>query len=171
MSQRIGVEGLNPPALVGVWGKVVSMTERPVNLNRYGISKWEYHELKAFCRQYRDKLHKVKNMIGISSQMNISTDADLIRGKGGVHRPVETIVVRRERLLSDIDMIDAAASFPDDGAWTRALILSCCDGKKWDDIPPDILPTSHRNAFFKARRIFFYRLAQLKNGTEKDIDS
>ena len=44
------------------------------------------------------------------------------------------------------------------GGWETALLASCCDGKKYEQIDPETMPTSNRNAFFAARREFFSRL-------------
>ena len=150
------------------------MRQYPIRLDQYGISKWQYRELKAFCRQYKDKLERAACMLSVGSQRMPESepddsglpDASMIRGHGGIGRPVESLVIRREQLLHDVDMIDEAARFPDGGAWARALICSCCDGVAFEHIPPEYMPTSKRNTFFKARRMFFYKLAQLKYANE-----
>ena len=46
----------------------------------------------------------------------------------------------------------------DGGGWERALILNCCYGVGYVDIDPAVMPTSKRNAYFEARREFFFLL-------------
>lgn len=146
------------------------MKERPIRLDSYGISKWRYYELKAFCRQYRDKVHMLSTMDGVGSQRLPDgaegkpglPDASMIRGRGGIGRPVEALVLRRDRLSTDILMIESAAEYPDAGAWKKALILSCCDGIPYEKIPAECMPTSKRISFFRARRMFYYHLAMDK---------
>lgn len=139
-------------------------------LKQYGISKAQVKELVALCEQYREKQSKAASMLSVGSQRMPESepddsglpDASMIRGRGGIGRPVESIVIKRERLLQDIAMIDEAAKYPGNGIWARAIICSCCDGIALYHIPPEFMPTSNRNDFYRARDAFFVQLAKLR---------
>lgn len=44
------------------------------------------------------------------------------------------------------------------GLYQKALILNCCYRVGYELLPPESLPNSFRNAYFKARREFFWLL-------------
>ena len=143
------------------------MRQRPVSsLEQYGITRWEYRELYAFCRQYQYKKAKARDLLGVSSHA-----AGRAKRGGSVGRPTESAVVRRIRILEDIEIIERAAHDTAEGLWYTALISNCCIGRPYTAIPPEQLPTSNRNDFFRARREFFLRLYQLKNEKEKENDT
>lgn len=82
----------------------------------------------------------------------------------GVHisSPTAAAAIKRVQLLAHCDMIDRAAGEVGQGEWQKALILNCCYGLRYEHIGQTILPNSNRNAYFAARREFFYRLYQAR---------
>lgn len=137
------------------------MRERRLNLDQYGIDKWEYQELRALCRQYDRKRLELESLLSISSPQMGGTP----RG-GGTGKPVERAALRRQKLLEDVRIIEESARETAGGKWRAALIESCCRGVGYDHLQPSLLPSSNRSAFFKARREFFYRLRTLRNADE-----
>lgn len=142
------------------------MREYRINLTPWGISRWAYEELRAFCRQYPEKKAEANALLGIRSSCHVVeyTDDDgrtagAVMPRGNVtSNPVEDVIIKRMRLMADCDLIDKVAAETDGGQWTQALILNCCYGKGYEFLDQAILPTSRRNAFFQARREFFFRL-------------
>lgn len=142
------------------------MREYRINMSVWGISKWAYEELRAFCRQYPEKKAEANALLGVKSSCHVVeyTEADgqmagTVMPRGNTtSNPVEDTIIKRLRLLEDCELIDRVAKEVDGGDWAEALILNCCYGKGYEYIDPVILPTSKRNAFFAARREFFYRL-------------
>ncbi len=160
------------------------MREYRINMSPWGISRWEYMELKAFCRQYPEKKAEAAALLGIRSSDHV-IEYTVAEGNGRKtygtvmprstqgSNPVENAMVKRLRLLEDCDLIDRAAGETDGGDWARALILNCCYGRGYEMIDPAILPNSSRNAFFRARREFFFRLhcarvLRRNGGSDKD---
>lgn len=140
------------------------MREYRINMSRYGISRYAYQELKAFCRQYPEKK-------AMASSVIMPGAGDRVGSGGGMPGdPVHRAAAQRERYLRDTDMIDCAARETDGGEWERALILNACYGVGYEYIDPSLLPTSNRSAFFRARREFFWRLYHLKFGTFGAVD-
>lgn len=150
------------------------MREYRINMTPWGISRWAYEELRAFCRQYPEKKARADALLGIRSTDHVVEytvgEGDKKRTLGTVmprgnttSNPVEDVIIRRMQLLRDCDLIDKVARDVDGGGWERALILNVCYGIGYVDIDPVILPSTHRNAFFQARREFFFRLNEKKN--------
>ena len=145
------------------------MREWRINMSTWGISRWELAELKAFCRQYPEKKEQADSLLGVRSTSHVveysvgeGDDKKILgtvlpRGNSGSN-PVEDTAMKRIRLLEDCDLIDRVAKSVDGGGWERALILNCCYGIGYADIDPKLLPTSHRNAFFQAKREFYVLL-------------
>lgn len=109
-----------------------------------GLDKERYLELCHFCRQYpqwsRDieKAHRA----GIPS-----TDPRY-------HAP-----------LSKLRMIEDCANAVDGGRWHDAIIANICFRIPYNAIPAADLPTSRRNDYFIARRIFFEMLDRRRDST------
>ena len=145
------------------------MREYRINMSQWGISRWAYEELKAFCRQYPEKKAEANALLGIRSSCHVveytvgtgdkrQTLGTVMPRGNATSNQVEDVIMKRLRLLEDCDLIDRVAGEVGEGEWKDALILNCCHGKGYEYIDPAILPTSKRNAFFQARREFFYRL-------------
>lgn len=125
---------------------------------KYGIPAARYRELKAFCLQYPLWRAEAESLLGVGAQnysaMPHGTD---------VGDPIFRAVMRRERLLQKIDMVEDIARTVDGGRWFAALIQNVCMGRSLSVIDPTLLPTSNRNAYYLARRMFFVRLDEKKN--------
>lgn len=145
------------------------MREYRINMSPWGISRWAYEELRAFCRQYPEKKAEANALLGVRSACHVveytvgngdkrQTLGTVMPRGNATSNPVEDTIMKRLRLLEDCDLIDRVAGETDGGEWKEALILNCCYGKGYEYIDPAILPTSKRNAFFQARREFFFRL-------------
>lgn len=140
-----------------------------INMSMWGISRWAYEELKAFCRQYPEKKAEAAALLGIRSTDHVveytvgdgkkrQTLGTVLPRGNATSNPVEDTIMKRLRLLEDCDLIERVAAETNGGDWKDALILNCCHGKGYEQLDPAILPTSRRNAFFQARREFFWRL-------------
>lgn len=137
-----------------------------IKLDEMGITRWQYEELKAFCRQYPEKKAQAAELLGVRGSSRITTAKDERGREVGVAMPTSARIstptadaaIRRISLLADCDLIDQTARAVGDGQWERALRLNVCYGVTLDCIDQTILPTANRNAYFRARREFFWRL-------------
>ena len=121
------------------------------------ISRYAYAELRAFCRQYGEKKSRAAALAGVSSPILTGMPHG-----SDISDPVTRAVERRERLLADCAMIERAAELAGGGGFYHALILNCCHGIGYLYMDPAILPTANRNAFFRARREFYWLLHQIR---------
>lgn len=62
------------------------------------------------------------------------------------------------QLEQECRIIEYAAKTTGDGRWKDALIETCCKGVRMEDLPVEVLPTGNRNAYFAARREFYWRV-------------
>ena len=131
------------------------MRDRTLRLDGYNISAWRYRELRALCRQY-DEMKK-----SAAELMTKQTGAASPPRSNSVGDPVLAAVQRREKLVHKIGMIERAARESGGGGWFFALIQNCCRGIAFEKIPGEKKPTCSRNAYFRVRREFFYRLAEI----------
>ena len=148
------------------------------------ISRYAYEELRAFCWQYPEKRKQADMLLGLGAHCGVTTFHVQQGGKtveygevlprgGGRNDPTAQTALRRECYLQDCDLIERVARETEGGGWFNALILNCCYRVGYASIDPAIMPSSHRNAFFRAKREFFYRLHEAKiekNGTHGAID-
>ena len=90
------------------------MREYRINVSMWGISRWAYEELKAFCRQYPEKKAEANALLGVRSTCHVEEYKDrkgnvlgavLPRGNA-TSNPVEDVVMKRLRLLEDCNLID-----------------------------------------------------------------
>lgn len=123
----------------------------------YGISRYEYDELRAFCRQYPDKLRDAARMINSGGHALTGMPSG-----GRCASCVERAAEKRERYLRDCDLIDSVAEMVDSGMYKRALIQHICYGVPYCRLDTADMPSSRRNRFFRAKRDFFQLLSEKK---------
>lgn len=158
------------------------MRKYRINMTAFGISRWAYEELKAYCRQYPEKKALANAMLGIGggdgvveytkteTRTNAKGEKEKVTVKYGAilprgnktSDPTARAAERREKYLADCDMIDKVARKAGGGKWERALILNACYGMGYNQLDPSVLPSSNRSAFFQARREFFWLLHEIK---------
>lgn len=133
------------------------MRERKVGLSKFGITEWQYAELRAFARQYDEKKRTAAAMLGPRRTRRESN--------------IERIVMDREQLLRDVNAIEFAAENAGGGGWKAALLANCCRGIGYTYLDPTTLPTSDRNRFYRVRAEFYCMLAIYKFHTHGDAKS
>lgn len=123
-----------------------------MKLDKYRISGNRYRELKYFCRQYREKQARLRELAEVSAATTREG------GKSGnVSDITADTVIRREMLQRDIALVEQAA-VETDAELYGYIISSVADG-----IPYEYLgvPCS-RASFFRIRKKFFWILSQKK---------
>lgn len=113
-----------------------------VRMCEFDIGEWEYKEVEALARRYR----AIKRRADVLEKCKAS----------GVHGE-EYAAMRWE-----CSLVERAFRETGGGKWEKAIKQVCCDGKAYEDVDPVDMPTSNRNAFFSARREFYWRLWGLK---------
>lgn len=130
------------------------MRDMELRLDGYGIPRSRYRLLRAFCLQY-DDLKKAAAELMTRSSGSMAPPRGQETGD-----PVFSAVLRRERVINDLHMIETTAQETAGGIWYTVLIGNCCRGIALEKIPDWMKPTSNRNAYYHVRREFFFRLNQ-----------
>lgn len=152
---------------------------RPIRLDEWGISWEEYKELSYFCLQYERKKREADALLTIRLSTpepatyrrgGVEFGTFLPRGSGQTSDPVAQTAARRERLLSDVRMIDQAAQtaarIVDNPTVAPALIraVTTRGGIRAVFAGPD-RPACGERQFYRARRVFFWALREIKGST------
>lgn len=131
--------------------------------DKIGITKARYMELLYFCRQYPEWLSDERSMLGIQGHAMDGQPHGTLTGD-----PVFNLVVKRERILRKIELVEGCAKRVEGGLWFAALIKNVCGGCPHAKIKQDIMPTANRNAFYQARKEFFL-LLDAETNKEADL--
>lgn len=124
------------------------------------LTRWQYAEVRALCRQYEELRSQAALLLGPRGQ---SYDPQP-HGGGVPGVPVAATAERRERILQDVHLIERTAEAVEGGRWRLPLLYNTCYGVPYDKLDPTLLPTSHRWSFFRARRIFYWILWHCRHG-------
>lgn len=125
-----------------------------LRLGGYGIPRSRYRLLRAFCLQYDDLRKAAADLMTRSS-------GSLTPPRGNeTGDPVFSAVLRRERVIHDLHLIESTAQETAGGKWYAVLIANCCRGIALDKIQDFEKPTAKRATYYHVRREFFFRLNQ-----------
>ena len=145
---------------------------RCLSWNDYGISKERYRELKFFCLQYKEKK---KQAAAIGEYGPRGGESSGGTSGGFVSKPTEEAaiknVMKRERLLQDIRIIEEAAMRAANvSGYTRAwrlILRSVTEDIGFDRISLlySFVPYT-KTDFAAVRRVFFHYLDELQDEPE-----
>lgn len=126
--------------------------ERDLRMEKYNISGNRYRELKYFCRQYREKQERLREMTELAA-------ATVQEGgrSGKVPDATADAAIRRAGLQKDLEMIEDAARETDAGL-SPYIIRNVADGVPYEYLG---VPMGRRQ-FYKMRRKFFFILSEKK---------
>lgn len=134
------------------------MNKRNLKLNEYGISGKRYKELSGFCEQYPEWKELLDNdTFGIAAE---SVDG-MPKAQNKISDKTGQIAVDRVEIEKKKNMIDEAARKASSDLAQYIIKSVCYEVPFWylQDIMK--MPCS-RNAFYDARRYFFYLLDKKK---------
>lgn len=130
------------------------MRKYAIKLDDYGISKYRYYELSAFCRQYADKRMQLAELRGLGAVAN-----DGMPHGNGVGDPTARKGEAALALSEDIKLIEDTAREVDPLNWA-ALLKNVTDGLPYEQMQV----FCGRRQFYESRRKFFWLLDQRKSG-------
>jgi len=169
-------------------------SNRPIKLDAWGISWEEYKELTYFCLRYEQMKRDAAALLtiristpapevyyterkvivnGEEKSVKVLRGTYLPHGVGRTSDPVAATAAKRDRLLSQVRMIEQAAFAAVDGEGTlyAALLQAVTTraGVQAVFADPDTKPPCGKNEFYAARRKFFWILREFKNGDLEPI--
>lgn len=132
-----------------------SMRRYKISLERYGISKAAFEELRGFCLQYPEKKAKVTDALSIKSP-NLSG----MPHSGNVSDPTARAGESIAKWQEDIDLIEKTAKEVDEFLAPWILKSVTLDIPAWSLITNYNMPATEK--FFGLKRRQFYYLLALK---------
>ena len=123
---------------------------KDLSLDKFGISKEKYRELKYFCRQYCEKKQKVIDLMSLKA-----TNLNGLPGGSGVSDPTAEKALKAAKEQADIDLIEQTVREAEPGIY-KWLLVSVTEGIPYEQMP---VPCGRRQ-FYEARRKFFYLLSE-----------
>jgi len=131
--------------------------KRRLKLDDFGITKYAYDELKAFCLQYPEKKRKIADL---HSPLKCQQYSDMPHSSG-VGEPTAQAAERAAELSKDCELIEQTAITVDSEMY-QYILLSVTE-----DIPYRYLKSlknipCYEKGFIQMRRQFFYLLAKKK---------
>lgn len=171
-------------------------SNRPIKLDAWGISWEEYKELSYFCLRYEQMKRDAAALLtiristpapevyyterkvtvnGEEKSVKVLRGTYLPHGVGRTSDPVAATAAKRDRLLSQVRMIEQAAmiagvlrnGYSVYEPLLRAVTTREGVEKVFKDY--DKKPPCCRNDFYEARRRFFWVLREMKNGDMEPI--
>lgn len=128
------------------------MEKRNLKLQKYGISKAKYLELKYFCMQYNDYLESIQYGMKNSGQ-----DAGMPKGSISTSSPVEKQAIDNVKAIDAVNTIDSAiAAVADDEQMRNCIRQAVTLGTAYEYMK---VPCGRRQ-FYELRREFFYILSK-----------
>ncbi len=124
---------------------------RDIKLDKYGISKHKYRELKNFCLQYREKIAERNSYYGISAVQITGMPKGASKDDATFNK-----VMRASKLSDDIELLEQTARAAD-AALFQYIISNVADNIPYEQMNN---PPCGRRQFYEARRKFFYLLSQ-----------
>lgn len=131
------------------------MRNRPLNLDKYGIDRDRYLELKYFCRQYGKWKRRINELHAAYSPINLTG----MPSGSGTSDPVAKAALEAAELSHNCDMIETCAKQADNGLY-EAIMKNVTMGIRYEDMPV----CAGRRQFYERRRKFFWLLSQVKKG-------
>lgn len=122
--------------------------------NKYWISKFRYLELKNFCFQYPEWKQQLTSITEIKAVFPRSSP-------GNFSNPTEQNVLLRDRLESNISLIEKAAKEADTflAPW---IIKGATEGYSFNFLHLQLSMPASRDTYYDRYRKFFWLLDQTK---------
>lgn len=141
------------------------MNKRDIKLDKYGINKYRYRELKAFCEQYPDWKDEINNHAYVQG---VSYDKESTGNTNAISDRTGKDAMRLLRYEKNCQMIEKVAKEADSEIWEYLIKAICYDLPLRYLISVDNMHLE-KSAFYERRRFFFYLLDKEKNAENRDI--
>lgn len=135
------------------------MNKRRLRLEKHGISKYRYGELRNFCLQYPEWLNELQSSPDALKSKQI--DGMPMQPTGGNSDQTGNLAIRHVELRERCEMVERAAMQASSGLYQYIIRSVCYDEPMWYLRDVMGMPCS-KDAFYDARRYFFYLLDKEK---------
>ena len=118
--------------------------------NKYWIPKFRYLELKNYCLQYPDWKQELAQISSLQTHFQISPT-------GNFSDPTYTVVLKRARLLQNINLIEDIASEADDFL-AKWIIKGVTESLSYEYLHLQLDMPISRDTYYDRYRRFFWLL-------------
>ena len=122
--------------------------------NKYWIPKYRYLELKNYCLQYPDWKKELSQISVLQSHFQISTS-------GNFSDPTEQIVLKRMKLLENINLIESTTVKADDFL-AKWLVKGVTESLSYEFLHLQLDMPASRDTYYDRYRRFFWLLDQIR---------
>lgn len=130
------------------------MNVRPLNKEKYNISKYRFKELYYFCLQYNEWVKEIRENRMLS---NVEVGA----GKGTtVGKPTENSAVRNALIASRVELIEQTAIEAAPDIYQYILLAVTNEGYTFNYLKMMKGLPCGKNKFYQRRRNFYYLLSK-----------
>ena len=132
----------------------------PVRSESWQLEKERYRELLNFCRQYPRWVAEARSALDLTA-----VKMDGMPHGSDISNPTAAAAEARDKVLRKIEMVEGCAKAVSDGEWYQAIIYHVCMGWPYERIRinhPELLKNCYREAFFRAKRMFFVNLDKVR---------
>lgn len=126
--------------------------KRRLNLERYGVSRQRYNELRAFCLQYPEWQAKLRDIHSLSG---VSTDGEAVQG-GKTGQPTESKALQSLRYIEKMNAVERALkqAVGDETNLYAPMLASLTRKIRYENLN---IPIS-KQTYFNFRTAFFVNL-------------
>lgn len=129
---------------------------RPINKDKYGISKHKFLQAYHFCMQYNEWKDELKYKV---DTVRSSENDGMPRGKGGTSNPTEQIAIKRAELEKKCEIVEKTAieAAPDIYQWIIKAVTN--EGITYTYLQEYMNIPCGKKLYYDRRRKFYYLLS------------
>lgn len=132
---------------------------RPLNSEKYGISKHRFKELYYWCLQYNEWKDELKYKTDTVKTIEAT---DMPFSRGDIDNPTQSLAMRRTLLENNCQIIEQTAIETDPDLYQYILKAVTAEGITYRYLKLIMgIPCSH-NTYYDKRRRFYWLLSQKK---------
>ncbi|MCM1090562.1 MAG: hypothetical protein NC092_04595 [Butyrivibrio sp.] len=131
---------------------------RPINKNKYQISKHRFYELYHFCLQYNEWKEELANRC--DTVKSIEPSAAMAARTNAVSDPTANLSIRRAELAQKCELIEETARETDKGLYRYILQAVTNEGVTYNYLRNVMGMPCGKNMYYNRRRKFYWLLSK-----------
>lgn len=130
---------------------------RPLNEDKYKISKHKFLEVYHFCLQYHEWLDELEK--GVTTKGTGNMDG-MPKGKGETSSSTEALAIRRHELKRKCELVEQTAIEADPDLYPWILKAVTNEGASYKWLKTRLHIPCSRNTYYERRRKFYWLLSK-----------
>lgn len=131
---------------------------RPINKNKYQISKHRFFELYHFCLQYNE--WKEELACKCDTVRSVDTSGTMVIGTNIVSDPTSNLSIRRVEIIKKCELIEEAALETDKTLYRYILKAVTNEGMTYNYLRTVMGMPCGKNVYYNMRRKFYWILSK-----------